>query len=265
MKPLPPELQNELNLYISRHKKYEKGHWKRKIKVIAKKTLKWMKEHKMATIGLGLALGTVVLYATMPGVQMMINSCLWNVGKSLGWSSGTLNSLHNTNLGLSTVVGGGKYAFESGTGLYTLGGKVGAAPLYTKGTAHLVSTLMGLGAIGGTAGIIATVKDRIQNWKNRKKPEVVETKTEVTIEEEVKEDKKVEKEETVVKTKSEDFTPEQKEKIELMIQEVIKQTQIDMINKLVSAGLTQEQIAEMLTAQPKKQDEPEVEPAVKTM
>ena len=75
-------------------------------------------------------------------------------------------------------------------------------------------------------------------------------------EEEINKD---EKEETVEKTKGEEFTPAQKEKIQMMINEAV-QTSIskvknDLVQNMVNAGLTQEQIAAIINGNPTVSEE----------
>lgn len=142
---------------------------KSKLKVIAKKALKWMKEHKLVTIGLGLALVTALMFA-IPQTHMMINSALWNIGKSLGWSANSLSNLHGINLGLAKGIQGGKFIFEGMSGAYTLGGAVGAQALYGAAGANLVAALTGLTGLGAIGTFGASIINKIKNRKKKDKP-----------------------------------------------------------------------------------------------
>ncbi len=148
---------------------------KKTFKVVAKKALKWAKEHKKLLIGIGLGTLAVALYLN-PATHMMINSALWNLGHSLGWKAAFLDRLHLTNLGLATAVKGGSYSFIS-EGLYTLGGKVGAEALYTAAQANLVGALTGMAGIGSVGLIASSIKDKI---KNRGKNKTKDRETTVT-------------------------------------------------------------------------------------
>lgn len=171
---------------------------KGRLKVIAKKALKWMKEHKLATIAIGLALTTLLIYTGVPQFQMMINSALWNVGSKLGWGASTLGKLHSTNLGLSKTIANGAYIFEEVSGAYTLGGAAGAQALYGAGAANLVGALTGLVGLGGIGGVATVATSIIKKIKNRKKKEEEPEKV-TPIENKVEE-----KEETVEETKGKD-------------------------------------------------------------
>lgn len=151
-----------------------------KVKEVKKGIGAWFKKHKnkLILIGIGLALTTLLVYQ-IPTVQMMINSALWNIGKAKGTLSLTeLNNLHSLNLGISKVAGGGKYAFDAASGLYTLGGQAGAQALYNAGQAGLVHSLMSIAGIGGlglaASGVITHVIDKIKNWKKKKTGDDVE-------------------------------------------------------------------------------------------
>ena len=133
-----------------------------------KKITNWMKEHKLATIAIGLALAGTSLML-IPQTHMMINSALWAVGKKLGFGASSLTKLNSTNIALSKVVKGGKYAFNGGSGLYTLGGVAGAKALYTSASAKLVGALQSL-LVGGSigTGLVAVVKSVAKKIKAKK-------------------------------------------------------------------------------------------------
>ena len=207
---------------------------KGRVKVVAKKALKWMKEHKLATIAIGLALTTAIMFA-IPATHMMINSALWNVGSKLGWSAATLAKLHSTNLGLSKLVAGGAYMFESMSGAYTLGGVAGASALYGTGAANLVGALTGLTALGTIGTFGASIINKIKNRKKKKEEEPKEVPVE-----EVKE----EKEEVVEDTKSKDKELEKENEKSTTVENDKEETK--------STPLTKEQIAEMIKAEVEK-------------
>ena len=207
---------------------------KGRVKVVAKKALKWMKEHKLATIAIGLALTTAIMFA-IPATHMMINSALWNVGSKLGWSAATLGKLHSTNLGLSKLVAGGAYMFESMSGAYTLGGVAGASALYGTGAANLVGALTGLTALGTIGTFGASIINKIKNRKKKKEEEPKEVPVE-----EVKE----EKEEVVEDTKSKDKELEKENEKSTTVENDKEETK--------STPLTKEQIAEMIKAEVEK-------------
>lgn len=207
---------------------------KGRVKVIAKKALKWMKEHKLATIAIGLALTTAIMFA-IPATHMMINSALWNVGSKLGWSAATLGKLHSTNLGLSKLVAGGAYMFESMSGAYTLGGVAGASALYGTGAANLVGALTGLTALGTIGTFGASIINKIKNRKKKKEEEPKEVPVE-----EVKE----EKEEVVEDTKSKDKELEKENEKSTTVENDKEETK--------STPLSKEQIAEMIKTEVEK-------------
>ena len=207
---------------------------KGRVKVVAKKALKWMKEHKLATIAIGLALTTAIMFA-IPATHMMINSALWNVGSKLGWSAATLGKLHSTNLGLSKAVAGGAYIFESMSGAYTLGGVAGANALYGSGAANLVGALTGLTALGTIGTFGASIINKIKNRKKKKEEEPKEVPVE-----EVKE----EQEEVVEETKTKDKELEKENEKSTTVKNDKEE------NK--SVPLTKEQIAEMIKAEVEK-------------
>ena len=208
---------------------------KGKLKVIAKKALKWMKEHKLATVAIGLALTTALLFA-IPTTHMMINSALWNVGAKLGWSAGTLGKLHSINLGLSKAVAGGAYAFEGMSGAYTLGGAVGAQALYGAGAANLVGAIAGLTGLGAIGTFGATIVNKIKNWKKKKNKE-----KETPIEEPKKENEEII---DIVDNKA-------KEK-ELDLEKEKSTNNVEEKTAEKSTPLTKEQIAEMIKAEVEK-------------
>ncbi len=225
---------------------------KSKLKVKAKKALNWMKEHKLVTIGLGLALTTLMLW-NIPITHMMINSSLWWVGKTLGWNASTLESLHGINVGLAKGIKGGKYVFEGMSGSYTLSGAMGAEALYKAGSANLITAITGLTAAGGAAGIGGalynigkSVKNKIQNSiKKRKQPEnIIEipedgyriiTEKNKTIDNNEKQERKIDpKVENITheskKEQLENFKNEVQEKISsLQEQIVLKDQQIEKL------------------------------------
>ena len=207
---------------------------KGRVKVVAKKALKWMKEHKLATIAIGLALTTAIMFA-IPATHMMINSALWNVGSKLGWSAATLGKLHSTNLGLSKLVAGGAYMFESMSGAYTLGGVAGASALYGTGAANLVGALTGLTALGTIGTFGASIINKIKNRKKKKEEEPKEVPVE-----EVKE----EKEEVVEDTKSKDKELEKENEKSTTVENDKEETK--------STPLSKEQIAEMIKTEVEK-------------
>ena len=207
---------------------------KGRLKVMAKKALKWMKEHKLATIAIGLALTTAIMFA-IPSTHMMINSALWNVGSKLGWSAGTLGKLHSINLGLSKSVAGGAYIFESMSGAYTLGGAAGASALYGSGAANLVGALTGLTGLGAIGTFGASIINKIKNRKKKKEDEPKEVS-----EEEIKE----EKEEIVEETKSKEKELEKENEKSTTVENDKEETK--------STPLTKEQIAEMIKAEVEK-------------
>lgn len=225
---------------------------KSKLKVKAKKALNWMKEHKLVTIGLGLALTTLMLW-NIPITHMMINSSLWWVGKTLGWNASTLESLHGINVGLAKGIKGGKYIFEGMSGSYTLSGAMGAEALYKAGSANLITAITGLTAAGGAVGIGGalynigkSVKNKIQNSiKKRKQPEniieipedgyrIINEKNK-TIDKSENQERKIEpKVENITrdskKEKLENFKNEVQEKISsLQEQIVLKDQQIEKL------------------------------------
>lgn len=200
---------------------------KSKLKVVAKKALKLMKEHKLVIIAIGLALTTALLFA-IPTTHMMINSALWSVGSKLGWSAGTLSNLHSINLGLSKAVAGGKYIFEGMSGAYTLGGAVGAQALYGAGSANLIGAITGLTGLGAIGTFGAAIVNKIKNWKKKKTPE-----KETPVEEPIKEQEEII---DVVDNKD-------KEK-EIELEKDSKTTKETQDKK--STPLTKEQIAEMI-------------------
>ena len=207
---------------------------KGRVKVVAKKALKWMKEHKLATIAIGLALTTAIMFA-IPATHMMINSALWNVGSKLGWSAATLAKLHSTNLGLSKAVAGGAYMFESMSGAYTLGGVAGASALYGSGAANLVGALTGLTALGTIGTFGASIINKIKNRKKKKDEEPKEVPVE-----EIKE----EKEKVVEETKSKDKELEKENEKSTTVENDKEEKK--------SVPLTKEQIAEMIKAEVEK-------------
>ena len=164
------ELVNPQTQVVNEEPKKEKG-----LKVMAKKALKWSKDHKKLLIGIGLGALAVGLYLN-PATHMMINSALWHLGNNLGWSTALLEKLHLTNVGLATAVKGGAYSFVN-SGFYTLGGKAGAEVLYTVGKAKLVGALTGIAGVSSIGLIASSIKDKIKNRKKAKEKnvEVVET------------------------------------------------------------------------------------------
>ena len=172
---LDPEkgLQDELNKAMNHVLTKKRG-----LRVIARRALNWMKEHKLATLAIGLAITAGVLLA-IPTTHMMINSALWNLGKGLGWKASTLAKLHDKNLLLARVAKHGTHMFVDGSGLYTLGGVPGAHALYTSGWANFVGVLAGLGgasAVGltavGTKKAISSIIRKIQNKNGKKLDEI---------------------------------------------------------------------------------------------
>ena len=164
-------VDNEFNingLNFNKTKVEEPVKKKNRLKVVAKKAWKWVKEHKLVSIAIGLALvgGTLML---IPQTHMMINSALWMAGNKLGFSASSLAKLNGLNQALSKTVAGGKFAYNAASGMYTLGGAAGAEALYTTAGAKLVGALEGLlvgGAVG--TGLAATIKSIAQNIKNKK-------------------------------------------------------------------------------------------------
>ena len=111
---LPNELQEELKEYLKLDKKEQKDPEQKKkkgLKVKAKRALNWIKEHKLATIAIGLAL-LVTTYLAMSSL-MTINSGLWGL---LGGKGAICNILHGVNNGLSKVVGLGQFSFDKVSG-----------------------------------------------------------------------------------------------------------------------------------------------------
>ena len=147
---------------------------KRKVTGFAK-IKNWMKEHKLVTIALGLALagGTLML---IPQTHMMINSVLWLIGQKLGFSAASLTTLNGINQALAKTVKGGKFAFNAASGMYTLGGAAGAKALYTSGAAKLVGALEGIlvgGSIGaGITAAVKAIKNKIKNKKQGKEEKI---------------------------------------------------------------------------------------------
>lgn len=245
----------------------EKPPIKQRLKVVAKKALNWMKEHKLITIGLGLALTTVLLFS-IPATHMMINSCLWGVGKSLGWSTATLDSLHGINLGLAKGVAGGKYLFESASGAYTLAGAAGAKALYSAGAANLVGAVTGLTAAGGAIGVGgalvkmgAAVKEKIKNALSKKKDEeeyeedfFPENEEQVELEKEKNKTNELTeiKEQIIALQQQSREMQEAKKEIQEQLESERKKsdqlldTNLKLINLLKSRGLSDEEIKESL-------------------
>lgn len=257
----------------------EKPPIKQRLKVVAKKALNWMKEHKLITIGLGLALTTVLLFS-IPATHMMINSCLWGVGKSLGWSTATLDSLHGINLGLAKGVAGGKYLFESASGAYTLAGAAGAKALYSAGAANLVGAVTGLTAAGGAIGVGgalvkmgAAVKEKIKNALSKKKDQeeyeedfFPENEEQAELEKEknkTNELTEIKEQIVALQQQSREMQEANKEIKEQLENEKKKsdqllETNLKLINILKSQGLSDEEIKESLN---KNSDELENEQA----
>lgn len=177
-------VDNEFNingLNLNKIKEEEKGKKKNRLKVIAKKAWKWVKEHKLVTIAIGLALvgGTLML---IPQTHMMINSALWMAGNKLGFSASSLAKLNGLNQALSKTIAGGKFAYNAASGMYTLGGAAGAEALYTAGGAKLVGALEGLlvgGAVG--TGLAAAIKSIAQKIKNKKAKKEKESEEKIVI------------------------------------------------------------------------------------
>lgn len=145
---------------------------KRKVTGV-KKVLNWMREHKLATLGIGLGIAGVTLLA-IPQTHMMINSGLWHALKALGAGTGTLNKLNATNLALSKVAAGGKFAFDGATGLYTLAGAAGAKAMYTAGSAKLLAALEGVLLGGGIVGVGKAVTSAVKTVANKIKSKLAE-------------------------------------------------------------------------------------------
>lgn len=231
---------------------------RRKVVSVAKKAFKWMKEHKLVCIAIGLALTTALMFA-IPGTHMMINSALWSLGKSLGWSASSLNSLHSVNLGLATAVKGGKYAFEGASGLYTLGGVAGAKALYSSAGAGLIASLTGLGALGTLGTTIAAIVSKIKN-RNKPKKEIIEEEIELEPEEEIIEEdlekentktKDLDKENEELKTKVATLEAEllkSNKRIEMLLEEMKKGKVVDQTpeeTELNNEELTEEEIQKL--------------------
>ena len=220
---LPPELNEELNKALLHVLNKKRG-----LKVVAARALNWMKEHKLATIGIGLALLGGTLLA-IPATHMMINSALWSLGNTLGWSAKTLGALNQSNIGLSALVKGGKFAFEGGSGLYTLGGKVGAEALYSGAKAKLVGVLAGLGGVSamGLAGAgvkkaISSIKEKITT-KNSSKLEQIKEKLKIKSKGK-EETKELDKEKDIDLTEENNI--ENTEKVE-KVNETIKEESVE--------------------------------------
>ena len=238
----------------------EKPPIKQRLKVVAKKALNWMKEHKLITIGLGLALTTVLLFS-IPATHMMINSCLWGVGKSLGWSTATLDSLHGINLGLAKGVAGGKYLFESASGAYTLAGAAGAKALYSAGAANLVGAVTGLTAAGGAIGVGgalvkmgAAVKEKIKNALSKKKDQeeyeedfFPENEEQVELEKEKnKTNELTEIKEQIIALQQQSREMQKQLETERKKSDQLLDTNLKLINILKSHGFSDEEIKESL-------------------
>lgn len=223
---------------------------KGRLKVIATKALKWMKEHKLAIVAIGLAITTALF--VIPTTHMMINSALWSVGTKLGWNASTLGKLHSINLGLSKSVASGAYAFEEISGAYTLGGAVGAQALYGAGAANLVAAITGLVGLGTVGTFGASIINKIKNRNKKKEEPQQEIPTEKPIEEEVEvieETKDKEKEKEVENEKSTPLTKEQiAEMIKSEIEKAVAQKNEEISKLTVENQNLREQI-EMLKQQ----------------
>ncbi len=141
---------------------------RRKVKKVEKVSNEWFKKHpklKIILIGLGIALGVGVGSQLIGAALMMINSSLWH---ALPFARTTL---HSANLFLSKIVGLGKWKYISESGLYKLGGNVGALSLYKSAGAYLTSALPLLGGVGiGIKKIIdSRIKDNVKDLEEKGK------------------------------------------------------------------------------------------------
>lgn len=260
--PLPKDLKDELDKYIDliKNKDKDKGNdgkkptddnggkkpsddnkkdpkepennKKKGKKVIKKSPLKWMKEHKLAAIAIGLGVLLLGVPVAASGL-MMVNSALWAY---LGGKGALCAALHSLNLGLSKAIGFGAFKFtEAGT--YTWLGKAGALQLYSAVGAKLTAAL-------GTLSLGAFGKNLIDKIRGKKTDKVIDDDN----------DKIDEPEDEI--TESDDLKAqleELKKQIEALTEQVNKQQiQIEEQNKqlnaalevLMSQGMTREEAIE---------------------
>lgn len=263
---LPNELQEELKGYLKLDKKEQKDPEQKKkkgLKVKAKRALNWIKEHKLATIAIGLAL-LVTTYLAMSSL-MTINSGLWGL---LGGKGAICNILHGVNNGLSKVVGLGQFNFDKVSGLYLNGS---GQALYETTVPKLIEALT---LLGGSVPVCKTIINKIKSKANKKEdPEknIDETKKIGENEEEKELEKEKSKENTkeksgilqTAKEKGSTIISKGKEKFNEIKDKYTNETESPYIedervvenDKKDVANLTKEQIAEMIKEEVEKQRE----------
>ena len=253
---LPKELQEELNGYLKLDKKEQKDPEQKKkkgLKVKAKRALNWIKEHKLATIAIGLAL-LVTTYLAMSSL-MTINSGLWGL---LGGKGAICNILHGVNNGLSKVVGLGQFSFDKVSGLYLNGS---GQALYETTVPKLIESLV---LLGGSVPICKTIINKIKSKANKKEDteKNIDPKEQGVNEEENELEKGKSKENTkeksgilqTAKEKGSTIISKGKEKLNEIKDKYTNETESPYVEK-ESTNLTKEQIAEMIKEEVEKQRE----------